>query len=142
MGKINKEQWKLLIDQLRDWQEKEDYTLEQIAEATGYREETINRVLNSKFPPKLDVLHNICKAMNVELNISTKIESKYRVYRDKGNLYVERTEEPRFRGLFTGNEVTDIAWIDEEPHARDYMSVARYMREAGECITLYMEARQ
>lgn len=59
---------KALIDDLR--KHCEGYTQQQIADESGLHRTNVNRVLSGRYPPSIDVLLKIAKAVGVRINLT------------------------------------------------------------------------
>jgi len=60
---------KQLMDQLRKAAESKGITIEEIAEKTGYRPFTIDRLFKGKYAPDLDVFIKLCEVIGMKIRI-------------------------------------------------------------------------
>ena len=64
--------WQLLVLILKQIASEKGITQEQIAEATGYQRQNVNRVFSLRYSPRLDVFINIAKAVGVNFFFEDK----------------------------------------------------------------------
>jgi len=59
------EDYKILVQLLKEIAEERGITQKVIAEKTGYKQQNISRVFSLKYSPRLDIFLNIAKAVGV-----------------------------------------------------------------------------
>lgn len=68
----SKDQRKKLCAQLRDIAKNKGMTQEAVASRAGIRETNLNRLLNGKYKPSVDMLIDIARAVGAEVEIADK----------------------------------------------------------------------
>ena len=69
------EEYKILVQLLKEIAEEKGITQQEIADKTGYKQQNISRIFSLKYSPRLDVFLNIAKAVGVNFFFQDK-ESK------------------------------------------------------------------
>lgn len=87
------------LENLAKLSQQEGITQKQIAEKTGYIQSNISRIFSGKFPPSLDIVLNIAKAIGYKLTLS-----KYHQGYGKANQI-----EPKF--LFCPDPINNELYI-------------------------------
>ncbi len=69
---MNEEKWQSLVLVIKQIAKDKGITNAVIAEKTGFQQSNVNRMLNAKYPPKLDNFITLCQTVGITLFFEDK----------------------------------------------------------------------